>query len=133
MTSLDAYCQEQGLTRVDFVKVDVEGAEMAVLRGAEQLLRRPSPPIWLIEMNISTSQNFGYSPCDLLRYLESFGDYRFARVVAGWGETLIMKSVADYFHGDNVLCVPAARWSRIEVLCDSRSRDNMRSTALDSA
>jgi FkbM family methyltransferase len=116
MTTLDDYCQEQRLERLDFVKVDVEGAEMAVLEGARQILRRPEPPMWLLEMNCSTSRSFGYSPAHLLRHLESHGAYRFLRVVAGWGEILPMRSTDDFAHADNVFCVPECHWHRLENL-----------------
>lgn len=39
VTTLDAFVAREGLTRVDLVKMDVEGHELAVLRGAEGLLR----------------------------------------------------------------------------------------------
>ena len=32
---------------VDFIKIDVEGMQMEVLRGAEQLLRRDRPKLWI--------------------------------------------------------------------------------------
>jgi FkbM family methyltransferase len=35
---LDDYCREQGITRVDLLKLDVEGCELAALRGAAELL-----------------------------------------------------------------------------------------------
>ena len=38
--TLDDYCQRAGVSRIGFLKVDVEGGELAVLRGAQQLLRR---------------------------------------------------------------------------------------------
>jgi FkbM family methyltransferase len=37
--------------RVDLVKCDVEGGELAVLRGARKLQASPWPPIWLMEAN----------------------------------------------------------------------------------
>jgi FkbM family methyltransferase len=37
---LDDYVREQALDRVDFLKLDVEGHELAALRGAEEALRR---------------------------------------------------------------------------------------------
>jgi FkbM family methyltransferase len=40
MRTLDGYCAERGLDSVDLAKVDVEGHELAVFRGAERMLRR---------------------------------------------------------------------------------------------
>lgn len=42
ITTLDRYCEERGISHVDFVKMDIEGYEMAALRGAERLLRTGS-------------------------------------------------------------------------------------------
>lgn len=38
VTRLDPFCAAQGLSRIDLLKVDVEGAELEVLQGAEGLL-----------------------------------------------------------------------------------------------
>ncbi len=50
MVTLDGYVAEAGLARVDFVKMDVEGFEPAVLAGAAGLIKRFGPPI-LMEFN----------------------------------------------------------------------------------
>jgi FkbM family methyltransferase len=44
---LDLVTSEQELTRVDFVKIDVEGYELEVLRGARQTLSRFQPVVFL--------------------------------------------------------------------------------------
>ncbi len=36
--TLDAFCAERGITAIDFLKIDVEGAEHRVLKGARQLI-----------------------------------------------------------------------------------------------
>jgi FkbM family methyltransferase len=36
--TIDGFCQEEGIDRIDFLKLDVEGHEMSVLRGAERML-----------------------------------------------------------------------------------------------
>jgi FkbM family methyltransferase len=36
--TLDRFCEEQGISRIDFLKLDVEGHELAALRGARRLL-----------------------------------------------------------------------------------------------
>ncbi len=40
MTTLDAFAAEHGIDRLDYLKIDVEGAEHRVLAGARDLLRR---------------------------------------------------------------------------------------------
>lgn len=37
-TNLDTFCREEGIEEVDFIQVDVQGAELDVLRGASQIL-----------------------------------------------------------------------------------------------
>lgn len=39
ISTLDTYCRERNIDWVDFVKMDIEGYEMAAIRGAEQMLR----------------------------------------------------------------------------------------------
>lgn len=40
VVALDDFCREQGVDRVDVLKIDVQGAEMEVLEGARTLLER---------------------------------------------------------------------------------------------
>jgi FkbM family methyltransferase len=54
----DTWAQRQSLDRLDLVKVDVEGAELAVLAGAAETLRR-FRPIVVIECNPVTLARFG--------------------------------------------------------------------------
>jgi hypothetical protein len=43
--SVDAYVQKSSVTRVGFIKCDVEGHELRVFRGAEATLRRDGPAL----------------------------------------------------------------------------------------
>ncbi|MBK8338698.1 MAG: FkbM family methyltransferase [Flavobacteriales bacterium] len=36
---MDAFCAEQRIERIDFLKLDIEGSELPALKGAERLLR----------------------------------------------------------------------------------------------
>ena len=39
-TTLDSFCNENGISRVNFLKIDVEGHELSVLQGAKEILSR---------------------------------------------------------------------------------------------
>lgn len=43
VTTLDEFVEQQGLSRVDFIKMDIEGAEELAIRGAVQTIRRFRP------------------------------------------------------------------------------------------
>jgi FkbM family methyltransferase len=38
--TLDGYCKEKGIAKIDLIKIDVEGHELAVLQGAKSLFAR---------------------------------------------------------------------------------------------
>ncbi|MCK6682156.1 MAG: FkbM family methyltransferase [Thermoanaerobaculia bacterium] len=64
---LDAVAQRLGC-QVDFVKCDVEGAELLVLRGAVATLERDRPGLF-VELLRKWSAPFGYHPNDVIDFL----------------------------------------------------------------
>jgi len=109
--TLDEFIGRRSVGPVALVKLDVEGAEMKILRGAQALLQRPDPPMWVLEVNVETAQACGYQPSDLLAFLSGFG-YQAYRPV--WGELLRqirrfeLCPPGDIQHGQNLLCaIPA--------------------------
>jgi FkbM family methyltransferase len=69
---IDSVVRELGLERVDVVKVDVEGAELLVLRGAVETLGRFHPRL-IIEVNPKLLANFQATPEDVFNLIKSVG------------------------------------------------------------
>jgi hypothetical protein len=73
ITTLDAHAEAEGLDRIDFLKVDVEGFELGVIRGARRLLGSKRIATVMLEIGDVTCGNAGVAPLDLLTELESLG------------------------------------------------------------
>jgi FkbM family methyltransferase len=73
VTTLDAHSEEHGLHHVDFLKIDVEGFELGVIRGARKLLHEKWIDLILLEIGDVTCATAGVEPMDLLDELESYG------------------------------------------------------------
>ncbi|MBK8510772.1 MAG: FkbM family methyltransferase [Saprospiraceae bacterium] len=66
---LDDFWRDNG--RIDFIKIDVEGFEYSVLKGASSVLQKYSP-ILVIEIDDNNLRSNGATPKDLLELLISF-------------------------------------------------------------
>ena len=78
--TLDEAVSSLGTPRVSVLKVDVEGAELAVLRGARELLSSETAPAIFLEISPELAERFGCSPEDVLGFLRTCGYklFRFA-------------------------------------------------------
>jgi FkbM family methyltransferase len=70
---LDDVLSELGTPKIGLVKMDAEGAELLILRGATQLLSSPDKPSLIFEANESNCKPFGYCVFDLLQFVHGFG------------------------------------------------------------
>lgn len=71
--SLDALLPELQTESVSLAKLDVEGWEVAVLKGAEQSIRAGKFPLWMIEFTEANAAAAGTSTRELRTLLEDFG------------------------------------------------------------
>ncbi len=72
-TTLDLYCQEHGLGRVDFLKVDVEGAELLVFHGGARSLAASDAPAIMFEADDSLAAALSSSTAATKQFLEYCG------------------------------------------------------------
>lgn len=80
--TLDGLLHKVGWDRVDYVKIDIEGAEIAAFRGMSELLDRKDAPIIVYESNGHILESRGLSSTHLISVLETFG-YRSYAVEKG--------------------------------------------------
>ena len=108
LVRLDTLVREQGLSRVDFIKVDVDGHEGKVFSGAAETLER-FRPILFFELSPSAMRECGDDFRELLSRLGKL-DYRFASEA---GEPLAdiaasCERIADGYSA-NFLALPTVR------------------------
>jgi FkbM family methyltransferase len=65
--TLDSIVTDNGIERLDLIKIDIEGGEMNALRGGEDSISRFRPFIFC-ELNPVSSVRAGYSTTDLFNY-----------------------------------------------------------------
>ena len=76
LTTLDTFCDEKQLTRLDLVKIDVEGFEERLLLGSRQALRRWQP-VLLIEIDPPRLREKGSSAERVMALLREQGYHFF--------------------------------------------------------
>jgi FkbM family methyltransferase len=81
---LDSFIRSQNLTRVDVVKIDVEGAEELVLRGGAELFSRADAPMLLCEVSDWTAKGLNSSGERVVDLLTRYG-YRLFSVTGREG------------------------------------------------
>lgn len=79
--SLDSYFSDKD-AKIDFIKIDVEGFECQVLLGAEKLLRKDNPSLF-IEINEENLREQGYSAKELKEFLQKLGYNSFIDAATG--------------------------------------------------
>jgi len=72
VVTLDKFIKENNIKKLDFIKMDVEGGEFDIFRGAEYTLNKLRPTI-LFEAEELNSASYGYRVFELLNYLEMNG------------------------------------------------------------
>lgn len=72
-TTLDAYCDAHDVDRIDLLKIDVEGAELDVLRGGAALLDAQRVGVLLFEVSVPQVRSLGHSADAVFGVLESHG------------------------------------------------------------
>ncbi len=103
---LDDVLAESGVTKVDFMKLDVEGAELSVLYGAMKLLHRESRPAILAEVQDSRTEAWGYPAREIIQFLIRMDYSWFAIAAKG---ALLPISCDQETYEANLVALPVER------------------------
>jgi len=71
--SLDHYFSDSKLSKPALIKIDVEGAELQVLKGARSLLSSPEAPVVIVEYGPANTVAFGYRAGEVCDFLKELG------------------------------------------------------------
>lgn len=116
---MDDLVGEGVLPQPDFIKCDVEGAELLVFKGGQSTLDREDAPTILFEVNKNASEGFGYGAAGAKDFLAGLKSprYEFFKVQKG-GE---LERLQEITHFMNLLAVPRARiqrWPELAALVE---------------
>jgi FkbM family methyltransferase len=116
---LDDVLSRFATNRVDFIKLDVEGGELGVLKGAEQLLRRVPRPVILCEILEQRTRPWGYPARLIAEHLHA-KDFSWFELSADGSVHLAKDSMG--FNG-NFVAVPRESLDLVKGLQTSRDVD----------
>ena len=100
---LDTWVLKKDIRKIDFIKLDVEGAELEVLRGTGEALRTILRPVLLCELQDVRTAVWGYKPKDAALYLSKLG-YKWFHL--GPGGSLVPAKENDSALDGNFVAVP---------------------------
>lgn len=103
---LDDAVAERGIEKVDFIKLDTEGAELAVLEGAQRLLQLTPRPLILAEVQDVRTRPWGYEARRIMQKLSGW-NYRWFSVGEA-GELYAASPDAEEYDG-NFVALPEER------------------------
>jgi FkbM family methyltransferase len=102
ITTLDAFIAAHAVPQVNLMKIDVEGGEVNVLRGAAQLLNGPQPPTILCEFCDVTAAGFNSSGRALYDTFTEFG-YQLFKLSEADQKTLLPAPRQERYDYENLI------------------------------
>ena len=69
VVTIDDWFKTSGLSKMDVIKLDIEGSELAALKGMKEILQKQKP-ILIVEVNPETLSMFNLKPSDIYDYLK---------------------------------------------------------------
>jgi len=110
VVTLDAIAAKLGLTNVDFLKLDVEGAELDVLKGSLGLLQNAPRPVLLVEVYDIRTKPWGYQAREIVQFLKRLR-YSWFQLLDSGSLQLVSSNLEVY--DANLVALPTERMDEI--------------------
>jgi FkbM family methyltransferase len=110
---LDDVLEGMSWPRVDFIKLDVEGAELSFLHGAQRMLRGDVRPAILVEVQDVRTAPWGYAAREIVRLLADAGYSWFA--LADDGSLESVSNELSFYDG-NLVALPHERFEEFDEM-----------------
>jgi FkbM family methyltransferase len=111
--ALDSYVEKEQIERIDFVKIDAEGAELDILTGAQVSLGQRFRPLIMIEASDLRTSQWGYATSNILEALSGLR-YRWF--------TMGPEGLLEPYHNGtpryNFIAVPAEKLGTLQELIE---------------
>lgn len=102
--TLDDFVAERRIDRIDFMKIDIQGAEILLLEGGRRTLAELRPDL-VVEVSPADMAGIGKNSRDLLRALEGCGYQTYELRSDGTpGPRIDANAVAPDFDRENIFC-----------------------------
>jgi tRNA (mo5U34)-methyltransferase len=109
-TTLTALAEGWEWPTVDMLKMDVEGAELLVVNGGEQLFRDRPRPVVMCEFSDRRTTAYGYAAREIYDWFAARGYLWFSITAGGQLKAQLQKGVYDY---DNLVACPVEQLDRL--------------------
>lgn len=94
--TLDAFCLENKVGRVSFIKCDTEGSELAVFRGAQDTIGRYRPAV-LSEVDAGNMHRYGYRAGQIEEFFKGYNYKIFSYKNGGFNAVKELAENGNYF------------------------------------
>jgi Methyltransferase FkbM domain len=116
---LDDVLRVLGVSRVDFIKLDVEGAELSFLHGASKLLQSASRPAILAEVQDIRTRPWGYPAREIISFLGS-ANYRWFALAEDGDLQPVSSDLPSY--DANLVALPRERVEEFSAMACAEAR-----------
>ena len=108
--TLDKYLQDWNIKKVDFIKIDAEGAELEVLEGAKNTLKRQPRPFILCEVSDKRTAVWNYKAKEIIMQLLNY-NFILTRFLPN-GKLKLMNTDRNYYNL-NIFAFPKESFERV--------------------